>query len=369
MTTTRATLQKILVCFWILTVQAFQNTGRTRSIPSRRYVVFTRDKADDNRGAMMIGPLEAAITKFSMMTYIASMCIALPVTLFPIWGLHKAGLISKSQREHMSLQTGQLCAMSLLHIIPFVNLTVIPFHEKQPEPTIWCANHVSALDTFLLLAADEKLRGKNKRPIKVIYVSFERKLSVWLSYFLLCLSSELVDHLFFLCSFWQWKGLDENPITKLLFHMAGFIPVQMPANIAGIPNEYDRGSFKSMLKLSKQAFQDGFDLLILPEGQLNPNPQKGLMPVFPGAYALAKISKRPIRLVGIHGSNRLWNADESIGMRVTGRNVQMRAYPPGKEFESADEFVETFNAILGYFGSKGEDLPEKELQWWLNERE
>jgi 1-acyl-sn-glycerol-3-phosphate acyltransferase len=150
--------------------------------------------------------------------------------------------------------------------------------------------------------------------------------------------------------------------------MAGFIPVQMAANGSGVDNEYDLSSFKSMLKMIKQAFSDGFDVLILPEGQLNPAPQEGLLSVFPGAYTLAKLSRRPIRFVALHGSHRLWHADDSVGMTVTGRDVSMRAYPPGRHFESREDFIETFRAVVGHFGITGKDLPEDELEKWLTGR-
>ena len=86
------------------------------------------------------------------------------------------------------------------------------------------------LDTFVFLAADEQLRGKNRRPIKTIY----------------------------------WKGLDANPICRILFGMAGFIPIDMADNGNGNPNVYNRASFKKMLKDTQQAIEDGFDILILP---------------------------------------------------------------------------------------------------------
>ena len=87
------------------------------------------------------------------------------------------------------------------------------------------------LDTFVFLATDETLRGPNRRPIKSIY----------------------------------WKGLEANPIVKILFSMAGFISVDMADNGNGIPNEYNRGSFKQMLKETQRAIKEGFDILILPE--------------------------------------------------------------------------------------------------------
>jgi hypothetical protein len=75
-----------------------------------------------------------------------------------------------------------LCTGPIQHYALCAKVTVVPSEEKEeddeiptpaPEPSIWCANHVSAIDTFLFLATDDKLRGKARRPIKVVYVSRE----------------------------------------------------------------------------------------------------------------------------------------------------------------------------------------------------
>lgn len=168
------------------------------------------------------------------------------------------------------------------------------------------------LDTFVILASDEKLRGKNRRPVKTIV----------------------------------WKGLDNNPVCKILFGMAGFIKVDMADNGSGNPNEYNRASFKQMLKDTKKAIEDGFDVFVLPEGQLNPTPEKGLQPILPGAYFLAKSSKRPIQMIALHGCHNLWHADENIGMTPVGKDVKIKAFPPSKKgFQSAEEFMEAFSAV------------------------
>jgi 1-acyl-sn-glycerol-3-phosphate acyltransferase len=86
-----------------------------------------------------------------------------------------------------------------------------------------------------------------------------------------------------------------NYCTKLFFRQCGFIPVQMAANKAGDANDYDMKSFKNLLKVTKQAFEEGFEIAILPEGQLNPHPERGLLPCFPGALPLARMSKRTIQ--------------------------------------------------------------------------
>ena len=157
----------------------------------------------------------------------------------------------------------------------------------------------------------------------------------------------------------------------------------MAANAAGEANDYDMKSFKNLLKLTKQAFEEGFDIGILPEGQLNPNPEEGLLPCFSGAYTLAKMSKRPIQMMALHGTHKLWHANEDIGMTVTGRDVSLQVYhhdhddhdddhdvapiaSSGKKYESPDEFLATFEAVVGEFASKGEDLDDDELKAWLD---
>lgn len=289
---------------------------------------------------MELSPMESLWTKYGMIAYVAHMCAFLPIALFPTFLQARLNLLTKSEKERQALRVGQATARILMQCIPFIDLNVIPVPNiseigEEPKPTVWVCNHVSMLDTFILLASDEELRGKNRRQIKSIY----------------------------------WKGLDANPIVKLLFTMAGFISVDMADNGNGHPNEYNRASFKKMLKETQQAIDDGFDLLVLPEGQLNPTPEKGLQPILPGAYALAKSSHRQIQMVALYGCHHLWHADESIGMTVVGRNVTVRGYPPGREYSSPDEFKDAFSAIVGTFGSTGQDLPDKDLKFWLNDTE
>ncbi|CAJ1959670.1 unnamed protein product [Cylindrotheca closterium] len=279
-----------------------------------------------------MGRFKAALTKFGMMSFIASMCLALPLALFPPFALLKLRLINRIQKEQMALHAGQFCARWLMRLIPFASVKTIPYHDENPEPSIWVCNHVSSLDIFMLLATDLKLRGKNKRPMKIVY----------------------------------WKQLEDNPITKLLFQQSGFIPVQMSANKAGEANDYDMKSFKALLKSAKQAFDEGFDIGILPEGQLNPHPEEGLLPCFSGAFTLARMSKRPIHMMALHGTHRLWHAREDIDMTVTGRDVQVRCYPKGRKYKSGEEFLATFEAVVGEFGTNGRDLEDAELNAWLD---
>lgn len=202
--------------------------------------------------------------------------------------------------------------------------------EAEPTPSIWVCNHISMLDVFFVLALDKKFRGANRRPVKILY----------------------------------WKGLESNLVTKLLFKMCGFIPVDMADNGNGNANDYDPKSFKKMLRSVKNAISDGFDIGILPEGQPNPKPQLGLQPIFSGAYTLAKMSRRPIRMFAMYGLDRMWNADES--MPCTSREMALRVYPGARTYGSAEEFASTFEAVVGFFGATGTDLPEEELGMWLN---
>lgn len=107
-------------------------------------------------------------------------------------------------------------------------------------------------------------------------------------------------------------------------------------------------------------------MLVLPEGQLNPRPSEGLQPVFPGAWALAKSSHRPIQMVALNGCDNLWSADDDIGMKVVDKNVMIKAYPPLKNCETFDDFLSAFSSVVGTFGATGRDIPDEELSQWVD---
>ena len=115
--------------------------------------------------------LQATATKVGMMLFIASMCLVLPIALFPPFVLHKMRIISKMQQEDSSLRASQFCARWILRFIPFCTIRAIPYRDDNPQRSIWVSNHVSSLDIFMLLAADKVLRGRRRRPMKIIYVS------------------------------------------------------------------------------------------------------------------------------------------------------------------------------------------------------
>jgi hypothetical protein len=147
-----------------------------------------------------LNKVQSKIVKSLMITYILSMCVALPTTLFPVYLLHKVKVIDRVRKEKWSLKVAQLCSRSLMRVFPFASKQVLVNDDddqvKNPQPSIWVCNHVSMLDLFFVLALDKKMRGKKRRPIKILY----------------------------------WKQLESNPITGLMCKMCGFIPVEMADN-------------------------------------------------------------------------------------------------------------------------------------------
>jgi hypothetical protein len=117
--------------------------------------------------------MQSKIVQLLMVSYIVSMCIALPVTLFPVWLLYKAKIIDRVTKEKVSLKVGQFCSRWLMRLFPFASKRVVVDANaeqlKNPEPSIWVCNHISMLDLFFVLALDNKMRGKNRRPIKILY--------------------------------------------------------------------------------------------------------------------------------------------------------------------------------------------------------
>jgi len=116
-----------------------------------------------------------------MMTFIVGMCISLPLTLLFPFLLEKMGVYTRIQKEKAALLAGHYCAKTLSTLIPFIHVKV-QGEPPLPEPTVWVCNHSSMLDVFVLLAHDDQMRGPNRRPIKIVYVSI-------LLYCLLCIST------------------------------------------------------------------------------------------------------------------------------------------------------------------------------------
>lgn len=133
--------------------------------------LFSNNNNNNNNSLQKMGKVQTAFTKAGMMAFILSMCLTLPIVLTPQYVLYKLRLVNRVQKEQMALKAGQFCARWMLRLIPFCSVKTIPYHDPNPEPSIWVCNHVSALDIFMLLATDKQLRGTTKRPIKIVYVS------------------------------------------------------------------------------------------------------------------------------------------------------------------------------------------------------
>ncbi len=129
-----------------------------------------------------LNKIQSMVVRTMMVAFIMSMCVALPVTLIPVWILYRLKIINRVQKEMISLRVGQFCSRWLMRLFPFARKKVIvePETWADPQPAIWVCNHISMLDLFFVLALDKKMRGKHRRPIKCLY----------------------------------WKGLESNPVVS-----------------------------------------------------------------------------------------------------------------------------------------------------------
>lgn len=170
-----------------------------------------------------LSPIQSALTRIGLMLFIASMCIALPLTLLPQLLLRKMNVISRLQGEQFALRTGQKCARNLMKLIPFCRIEVESdlnlSLDYEPEPCIWVCNHTSMLDVFVMLAADKRLRGPNKRPIKIVYVSTYHRLDSILYGFL---NHFLIIHLFDApVETIGRQSSHQTPLSSLWLHSSG----------------------------------------------------------------------------------------------------------------------------------------------------
>ena len=71
--------------------------------------VDVNDGIANNSQDRQIRGLKAALTKMGMTTFIASMCLTLPVAILPPNLLYKFRMISRVQKECLSLRAGEFC--------------------------------------------------------------------------------------------------------------------------------------------------------------------------------------------------------------------------------------------------------------------
>lgn len=140
-----------------------------------------------------LNAIQSGFVKVGILAFIAGMCISLPLTLLGPWILYKCGIYNTTEKEKAALRTGQVCARVLSRIIPFVRCSITG-SPPTPEPTVWVCNHSSMLDVFILLANDHKLRGPNRRPIKIIYVRTIDVLFLSLSVVMYCMKCIVLTH-------------------------------------------------------------------------------------------------------------------------------------------------------------------------------
>lgn len=278
--------------------------------------------------ATVFPKLKKTFRQFGMCLFIVAMCLALPLTLLPQQILYRLKLINETQLNNWAVPTAAFCSRWLMKLIPFCKLQVQHYGDIPTidEPRIWVCNHTSLLDVFLLLAAHSKLH-MNGRRMTIMY----------------------------------WKQLESNFVTRIFFRQAGFIPVGMVDNGHGTPNEYDKQSFKAMLVACKTALSSGCDLGILPEGQCNPTPEKGLLEVFTGAFSMAR-KTTPIQMIAMHGAHNVWHPIKGV-LGETDK-VSVMVYHPARVYKDPRDFSMTFSTVVGRFGATGENV--EDLEEWLS---
>ena len=67
-------------------------------------------------------------------------------------------------------------------------------------------------------------------------------------------------------------------------------------------------------------------------------------------------------MMALFGAHHLWHPNDSIGMRILGRQVRICCYP-GRVYHNSQEFCNIFETVVGHFGKYGEDLDQ--LDVWL----
>uniref|UniRef100_A0A7S1TWL4 Phospholipid/glycerol acyltransferase domain-containing protein n=1 Tax=Phaeomonas parva TaxID=124430 RepID=A0A7S1TWL4_9STRA len=245
----------------------------------------------------------------------------MPLVVAPFYILEKLRFISKVRRESWCLKA--VCHwVRLLSPLAF-NIRLTGRMPKDDDGLlVWSSNHVSNFDFFTILASASKMcRERSKWP-RVIY----------------------------------WQGLESNPLFKLFGRSCGMVPVAMENTGSGNQNVYDASSFRKMYTAGIGALNEGWDLAILPEGQLNPRPEEGLQQIYPGPHSFSKRAGAKLQLVGIWGTEHIWKAG-TASPAPTARDVHLHLWEP-IAYESPDAFVDGFTRRIEPFGLTGKVPPE-----------
>lgn len=102
-----------------------------------------------------LSTFEKAWTKYCMISYVAHMCVAIPLALLPIYIKSKLQLSPKTTIESEALQVGQACARTLLTLIPFMvrfePLQTLQLPSAPRKSMLWIASRtVEALACLVL---------------------------------------------------------------------------------------------------------------------------------------------------------------------------------------------------------------------------
>ncbi|GMH67875.1 hypothetical protein TrLO_g3029 [Triparma laevis f. longispina] len=249
------------------------------------------------------------MTKILTTTFILTISLLLPPSIFLSRLLTRFTSYltfrkpTPQRLQSTSIRTSCFLSRLLLTLIPFCSLKLhnskLTFNKRK----IFICNHQSMLDIFILMSVGGRVFGRGEG-VKIIY----------------------------------WKGAEDNLVTRYVFRSCGHIPVSMTSNAPGEENVYDPSSFKNLLKSVKST---EFDLGILPEGQLNPTPERGLLPIYTGAETLKRILKAEYVFMGLKGTGEIWHPVEGIVGR--GRKVEVKVFGEGGEFEEGMNKLEEWS--------------------------
>ncbi|GMH73727.1 hypothetical protein TrVE_jg2092 [Triparma verrucosa] len=103
-------------------------------------------------------------------------------------------------------------------------------------------------------------------------------------------------------------------------------------------NVYDPSSFRSLLKTLKEC-PGQFNIGVLPEGQLNPTPENGMLKIHTGGKAIARILNAEIVAMGLKGTGKIWCPRR--GIVGVGREVEVKVFG-GREFEEGVKEIEAW---------------------------
>ena len=210
-------------------------------------------------------PLTVLKTRALTWLYIITVSLTMPPSIFArrlatrlrAWlTLSRAGT---ARLERSSIRASQRCARVARFLLPYCKLSLSlppppPGKDDAAEPTVWCCNHQSMLDVFILLSTSHLFLP---RPCKIIYWrgSGANSPNAFLPFLGSCLTDKggtlfltppslplslSLSLPLFLSRETPTRArtwvTESNPVTRYVFRSCGFVPVDMVANDAGEDN-------------------------------------------------------------------------------------------------------------------------------------